>query len=220
MCVQGGQKKEFLSEGFIMRWSEHVPCFIWDDEATGPGKLSTSTIPREYHHSSIEEEGQRGMMGGWGKEGEGGGGGKVMGGWKRGRDVYREGKERMCREVFPASFKSDNWSNLHTCLIECHFPETYSILAAALIFFSFHLTLTRKCLYTHWHCMLTCNRLYTHTQRNHTFDSCKQKKRKGTFCLLITAASHSVEDKEQVVVVSLCRIWAVLYLLWTHTTCV
>lgn len=54
-------KNEFLSEGFIteprVRWSEHVPCFIWDDEAIGPGKLSLSTIPREYHHSSIEEEG-------------------------------------------------------------------------------------------------------------------------------------------------------------------
>lgn len=62
------KKKEFLSEGFIteprVRWSEHVPCFIWDDEATAPGKLSSSTIPREYRHSSIEEEGQRGMMGG------------------------------------------------------------------------------------------------------------------------------------------------------------
>lgn len=73
------QKNEFLCERFISepkaRWSEHVPCIIWD-EATGPGKLSSSTIPREYHHSSIEALGQR-MMGGWGKEG-GGGDGKVQ----------------------------------------------------------------------------------------------------------------------------------------------
>lgn len=59
---------QFLSEGFIseprVRWSEHVPFFIWEDEVTGPGKLSSSTIPREYLHSSTQEEGQRGMMGG------------------------------------------------------------------------------------------------------------------------------------------------------------
>lgn len=79
MCVQGGHacRRTFLSEGFItepkVRWSGHVPCFIWDDEATVPGKLSSSTIPREYQQSSIEKEGQRGMMGGRGGEEETGG---------------------------------------------------------------------------------------------------------------------------------------------------
>lgn len=53
--------KQFLSES---RWSGHVPCFLLDDEATDPGKVSSSTIPREYYLSSIGEVGQRGMMGG------------------------------------------------------------------------------------------------------------------------------------------------------------
>lgn len=60
---------------------------------------------------------------------------KVMSGRRReGKGRWEGGKERemfivgerMCKEVFPASFKSGNWSNLHSCLIESHFPVTYS----------------------------------------------------------------------------------------------
>ena len=150
------QKKKKKRSSFCLRVSSlnprcgglnMFPAFIWDDEATLPGKLSSSTIPREYHHSSIEKEGQRGMMGGWRKKKRGGGGGG-------GEDV----KRARVREMFIVRERRgcvEEWSNRS----HRHIPT------AALIFFSFHLTLTRK-----WTSMpvytliLQCNtNTHTHT---------------------------------------------------------
>lgn len=105
------------------------------------------------------------MMGGWGKEGAaGGGGGKERGSGReeeREREMFIVRERKGCVEkCFPASFQDDNWCTLARLGV----ISQKHILTAALIFFSFHLTLTCKWTYmpvycTHGNCMLTYNRL-------------------------------------------------------------
>lgn len=118
-CVYEG--RAWVSVRGLVRWSEHVLCFIWEDEATGPGKLCSSTIPRESHHSSIQEDGERGMRK------HGGGGGKK-------RKVMIGVKERCLslgcvdeRFLLHLWVITDNWP--------CRFPETNSPCCSHLLQF-------------------------------------------------------------------------------------
>lgn len=191
-----------FSSKLRVRWSEHVLCFIWDNEATGPGKLSSLTIPREYHHSSIEEEGQRGKRKrrrrrrrrqGAGREGE--------------MFIVRERKG--CVEKCFLLYLSGNWSNLHTCLIESHFPEIFSSCCPHLLQFPLDFdpqVSTSVCIHTTdatcWHVtVLHTTQLQEQIQKiTHPYLTHSSNwNRKGTFCLLIATMSHSLEDKEQIV---------------------